>query len=143
VLHMRKELDVRPRPQMRMLNVHITWCMLTEVANHLEISYATYKIIHNRLKFCKACARWIPEQLTVLHKQTCLDVCQQPNRYCNECYDKTWTHHCKPESKRQSMDWEHPQLPSKKKSKSQPSPRKLMLTTISNACYSEMLTDRL
>jgi hypothetical protein len=26
--------------------------------------------------------------------------------------DETWIHHCEPESKQQSMEWKHPQLPS-------------------------------
>ncbi|PNF15535.1 hypothetical protein B7P43_G16529, partial [Cryptotermes secundus] len=118
----------------------------------------------------KVCARWVPKQLTVLHKQTRLDICQQHlDRYGNErdvfldriiTGDETWIHHCEPESKRQSMEWKHPQSPSKKNFKSQLSARKLMLTvyldsqgrilehfqergtTINSARYSEMLTDR-
>ena len=42
---------------------------IDEVANHELISHgSTYQIIHNRLGFHKVCARWVPEQLTVLHK---------------------------------------------------------------------------
>ena len=145
---------------------------IDEVANHLKISHGSaYEIIHNRLGFHKVCARWVPKQLTVLHKQTRLDICQQHlDCYGNErdvfldriiTGDETWIHHCEPESKRQSMEWKHPQSPSKKKFKSQPSTGKLMLTvfwdsqgpvlehyqergtTINSARYSEMLTDRL
>ncbi|PNF13580.1 hypothetical protein B7P43_G18274 [Cryptotermes secundus] len=51
---------------------------IDEVANHLKISHGSaYEIIHNRLGFHKVCARWVPKQLTVLHKQTHLDICQQ------------------------------------------------------------------
>jgi hypothetical protein len=107
----------------------------------LQISHGSaYEIIHNRLGFHKGCARWVPEQLTVLHKQTCLDICQQHLDRCgNErdgdalldriiTDDETWNHHCDPGSKQQSMEWKHPQLHSKKKFKRQPSTGKLMLT---------------
>jgi len=42
--------------------------------------------------------------------------------------DETWVHHYEPECKRQIMKWKHSQSPSRKKFKSQPSARKLMLT---------------
>jgi hypothetical protein len=29
--------------------------------------------------------------------------------------DETWVHHYEPESKRQSMEWKHPEWPTKKK----------------------------
>jgi len=49
-----------------------------EVANHLYIIHGSAcEIIHNRLGFHTVSARWIPKQLTVLHKQTRLDICQQ------------------------------------------------------------------
>ena len=128
-------------------------------------------MIHNKLGFHKVCARWIPKQLTEVHKQTRVDVCQKHLvHYSNEwdifldriiTGDETWVHHYKPESKWQSMEWKHPQLPCKKKFKIQPSAGKLVLTvfwdsqgpvlehyqergtTINSARYSEMLTDRL
>jgi hypothetical protein len=74
----------------------------------------------------------------MLHKQTRLDICQQHfDRYGNEgdafldriiTGDETWIHHYDPDSKRQSMEWKHPQSPTKKKFKSQPSTGKLILT---------------
>jgi hypothetical protein len=42
--------------------------------------------------------------------------------------DETWAHHYQPETKRQSMEWHHPQSPRKKKSKTTPSARKVMIT---------------
>ena len=75
--------------------------------------------------------------------------------------DKSWVHHYEPESKRQSMEWKHPQSPCNKKFKIQPSAGKEMLTvfwdsqgpvlehyqergtTINSAWHSEMLTERL
>ena len=51
---------------------------IVEVANCLQISHGSaYEIIHNRLGFHEVCARWISKQLTVLHKQTRMDICQQ------------------------------------------------------------------
>ena len=106
-----------------------------------------------------------------MDKQTRVDICQKHlDRYGNDrdisldriiTGDETWVHHYEPESKRQSMEWKHPQSPCKKKFKTEPSARKLMLTvfwdsqgpvlehyqergtTINSARYSEMLTDRL
>ena len=145
---------------------------IDKVAYCLQISHGSaYEIIHNRLGFNKVCARWVPKQLTQLHKQQRLDICQKHlDRYGNErdvflnrivTGDETWVHHYEPESKRQSMEWKHPNSPCKKKFKSQPSAGKLMLTvfwdsqgvvlehyqekgiTINSARYSEMLIDKL
>ena len=138
----------------------------------MQISYdSAYEMMHNKLGFHKVCARWVPKQLTGEHKEMCVDICQKHlYRYGNErdvlldriiTGDKTWDHHYKPEHKRQSMEWKHPQSPCKKNFKTQPSAGKLMLTlfwdsqgqvlehyqergtTINSAQYSEMLTDRL
>jgi len=44
----------------------------------LQISHGSaYEIIHNRLGFHKICTRWISKELTILHKQMRLDICQQ------------------------------------------------------------------
>jgi len=38
---------------------------IDELANHFEISRGSaYDIIHNRLRFRKVCARWVPTELT-------------------------------------------------------------------------------
>jgi len=48
---------------------------IVEVANCLQISHGSaYEMIQNRLGFRNVCARWISKQLTMLHKQTCLDI---------------------------------------------------------------------
>jgi hypothetical protein len=72
---------------------------------------------HSRVGFHEVCARWVPEQLTVLHKQTRLGIFQQHLDRCgNErdafrlvTGDETWIHHCESESKRQSTKLKHPQ----------------------------------
>ena len=145
---------------------------IDEVANCLHISHGSaYEVIHNRLDFHKVCARWIPIQLTMLHKQMHLDICQQNlDRYDKEgdafldriiTGDETWVHHYESGYRRQIMEWKHPQSPIRKKFKGQPSAGKLMRTvfwdsqgpvlehyqdkgtTINSAYYSEILTDRL
>ena len=103
---------------------------IDEVANCLQISHGSaYEIIHNRLGFHKVCARWIPKQLTMLHKQTRLDNRQQNlERYeKGDAFldrtitgDETWVHHYEPECKRLSMEWEHPQSPIRKNVRRQP-----------------------
>ena len=145
---------------------------IDEVAHVLQISCGSaYELMHNKLGFLKVCARWVPKQLTEMHKRTRLDTWQKHlDRYGNEwdifldrtiAGDEIRVHHYEPESKRQSMEWKHPQSPWKKKFKTQPSAGKLMLTvfwdsrgpvlehyqergtTINSVRYSEMFTDRL
>ena len=112
---------------------------IDEVTNCLQISHGSaYEIIHNRLGFHKVCARWIPKQLTMLHKQTRLDICQQNlDRYEKEgdafldriiTGDETWVHHYEPECKRLSTERKHLQSPIRKEVKSQPTAGKLLLT---------------
>ena len=115
------------------------WVAIDEVAHVLQISHdSAYEMTQNKLGFHKVCARWVPKQLTEVHKQTRVDICQKHlDRYGNErdifldkiiTGDETWVHHYDPESKGQSMEWKHPQSPCKKKFKTQPSAGKLMLT---------------
>jgi len=112
------------------------WLTIDEVPNRLQISHSSaYEIIHN---FHKVCARWIPKQLTMLHKQTRLHICQQNlDRYDKDSDafldriitdDETRAHHYEPECKWQIMEWKLPQSSIRKKLKSQPSAGKLMLT---------------
>ena len=101
--------------QVRDMVLLYRWLTTDEVANRLQIHHGSaYEIIHNRLGFHKVCARWIPKQPTMLHKQTCLHICQQNL----DCYDKdsdafldriitgdeTWAHHYEPECKWQIME---------------------------------------
>jgi len=54
------------------------WVIIHEVARQRQISHCSAcEIIHSRLAFHKVCARWVPEQLTELHKVKCLDICKQ------------------------------------------------------------------
>ena len=122
--------------------------------------------MHNKLGFHKICASWNPKQLTEVHKRewtSTKNIWIAMVIFLDRIItgDETWVHHYEPESKRQSMEWKHPQSACKKKFKTQPSAGKLMLavfwvspgpvleyyqeksTTINSARYSETLTDRL
>ncbi|GFT94441.1 histone-lysine N-methyltransferase SETMAR [Trichonephila clavipes] len=74
-----------------------------------------HKVVSEKLKFRKLCARWVPRLLTEEHKlkrMACaLDFL---DRYYKEgdqflerivTGDETWVSHITPESKRQSMEW--------------------------------------
>jgi len=72
------------------------------------------------------------------HKERSMQVCQDLlNQYEAEgdsfqdhiiTGDKTWCRHYEPESKRQSMEWQHVNSPSKKTFKMLPSVGKVMCT---------------
>ena len=51
---------------------------IDEVAHVLQISHGSvYELMHNKLGFHKVCARWVPKQLTEVHKQTRVDISQK------------------------------------------------------------------
>jgi hypothetical protein len=90
-----------------------------EVANCLQINYGyAFKIIRNRLRFHKVCARWDLKELTMLHTQTHLGIYQENwVRYGNDLDaffgriitgNETWISHCEPESKWHSMEGNYP-----------------------------------
>jgi len=118
------------------------WITVFEVAAHLDISYGpTYAILHDDLGYRKVCARWVPKELTVVHKRQRVEVVTQFVRRYEEdpsilettvTSDKTWVHHYDPESKRQSMEWRDPSSPAQKKFKRQSSAKKVMLTLFWN-----------
>jgi hypothetical protein len=139
------------------------WVMIDEVAHQRQISHCSaYEIIHRRLAFHKVCARWVPEQLTELHKEKCLDICKRlmggcsaEGDYCLERIvtgDETCIHHYNPDCK-------HPHSPTKKEFIMHPTAGSLMLTvfwnspqllmehyqergsTVNSTDYSEMLCD--
>lgn len=160
------DLKIQQAQEMILTNRRVK---IDEVACSLQISHGSaHEIIHDKLGFRKVCARWVPKDLTEMHKHNRVQICQRLlDRYNNEgeaflerivTGDETWVHHFEPESKRQSMEWKHPRSPVRKKFKSQPSAGKLMLTifwdskgpllehylekgsTVTSARYSEMLT---
>jgi hypothetical protein len=51
--------------------------IIDEVAHKLQINHCSaYEIIHSRLVFHKVSARWVPKQLTELHKEKHLYICK-------------------------------------------------------------------
>ena len=141
------------------------WVIIDEVAHRRQISHCSaYEIIHSKLALHKVCARWVPEQLTELHKEKCLDICKQLVDGCgaegDHCWeriftgDKTWIHHYEPDCKR-------PHSPTKKEFNMHPNAGRLMLTvfwdsqqlllehyqergsTVNSAQYSEMQCDEI
>ena len=59
---------------------------IDEVAHVLQICHSSaYEMMHNKLGLHKVCARWVPKQLTEVHKQTRVYICQKDlDRYGNE-----------------------------------------------------------
>ena len=67
-----------------------------------------YEMKYNKLGFLKVCTRRVPKQLTEVHKQTRVNICQKHlDLYGNErdilldrtiTGDEIWVHHYEPES---------------------------------------------
>jgi len=82
---------------------------------------SAHHIIHDKLKFPKVCARWVPKRLTPEMKEIRGDACQELLRRYEvdgEAFlqrivtgDETWVHFSEPERKRQSMEWHHTSSP--------------------------------
>jgi histone-lysine N-methyltransferase SETMAR len=70
------------------------------------------------LGYAKVCARWVPRSLTDDHKTVRKEVCSDLlSRYKADGESffswivtggETWIHNFEPETKRQSMEWNHP-----------------------------------
>ena len=79
------------------------------------------------LGMSKVSAGWVPRLLTEDQKKSQLDISMYMyllSRYEDDpeafmyrvvIQDETWVHHFDPESKKQSMQWKHPDSPSPKK----------------------------
>ncbi|XP_011049295.1 PREDICTED: histone-lysine N-methyltransferase SETMAR-like [Acromyrmex echinatior] len=78
-----------------------------------------HEIVSEKLEFRKVCARWVPRELTPLHKAT---------RVTAVTGDETWVAHYTPENKRQSMQWKHTYSPTAKKFKVVKSVKKIMVS---------------
>ena len=169
MLHMTKEPDDHLRPSLRTtLSMHVTWfCYIDDwllMKWHIFCKLAMVRSTNwctTNLGFIKSV-----QDGSQNNSQGCINKCawtlfKNLDHYGNEwdilnriiTCDRTWVHHYEPESKWQSMEWKHPQLPFKKKFKTQPSAvfrdsqgpvlehYQERGTTITSAWYSEMLTD--
>ena len=110
---------------------------INELAESLGVSAGSAVKIMGTLGYSKVCARWVPRQLTEAHKQSYLEACSELLEYCHSdktflqqivTRDETWVHHFETKSKTASMEWHHPTSPCSKKSKSQQSAGKVMVT---------------
>jgi len=116
----------------RLVTVH-------EIATHVDMSHGSaHHIVHDVLQFHKVFARWVPRQLTVELKEQCVDACQELLKRSEAegdgflerivTRDETWVHYHQPETKKASKEWRHTSSPKPKKSRTQPSAGKAMLT---------------
>ncbi|GFU20501.1 histone-lysine N-methyltransferase SETMAR [Trichonephila clavipes] len=97
-----------------------------------------HKVVSEKLKFRKLCARCVPRLLTEEHKlkrMACaLDFLDRYHKEGDKFLeridtgDETWVSHITPESKRQSMEWRYTNSPVRVKAKRTISTRKIMAT---------------
>jgi len=110
----------------------------SEIAEALHISQNRVSVIVKNLGFKKVCARWVPRMLTDDLKKRRVDASKELlARYRSQgrasflsivMGDETWVHHYDPETKRQSMEYRHPNSPRVRKFKTQKSANKIMMT---------------
>ena len=108
-----------------------------ELASKLDVNIGSAHSILASLGYSKVCARWAPRQLTEDHKTEKVCCCTEllEHHQGNPTFleriitgDETWVYHFKPESKRRSIQWRHPNSPRTKKFKAQKSAGKIMAT---------------
>ena len=110
-----------------------------DIANAPDISKErVHYIITVHLGYRKVSARWVPRQLTVEMKAQRKTICTQLLErftYDGERFQRSiitsgesWVHHYDPESKMQSMQYQHKNSPAPKKFKVVASARKVLLT---------------
>jgi len=112
---------------------------IDETAAEFNMSHGSvYSIVHDDLGYRKVCSRWVPRQLSDVHKHAQQTIYQEhldPHACEGDAFlhrivtgDESWVYHYEPESKRQSMHWKHPLSPANKKFKTHTSTGKVMLT---------------
>ena len=108
-----------------------------DLALELDISKSVVHEIVQKLGYRKVSARWVPKQLTDVHKEQrrvmsaqLLDRFRFRHAELENVItgDETWVHRVTPETKRDSMTWKHAGSPVARKFKVQNSARKLMAT---------------
>jgi histone-lysine N-methyltransferase SETMAR len=113
-----------------------------QLAVQLSVSNGSAMAIIDALGYSKVCPRWVPRSLTTEHGRQRKTICSELlERFDAEgeaflsrivTGDERWAHHYEPETKRQSMEWHHPQSPRKKKFKTTPSAGRVMITVFWN-----------
>ena len=89
---------------------------VAQLAHDLGISSGSVvAILHEKLRYSKVCARWVPHLLTEDQKKVCVDWCRQMLNHFNGgeskgvweivSGDETWVYSFDPETKQQSAQW--------------------------------------
>jgi len=109
-----------------------------QLAVQLSVSNGSAMAIIDALGYSKVCARLFPRSLTNENRRQKKAMCSallerfdaEGEAFLSRIVtgDETWAHHYEPETKRQSMEWHHPQSPRKKKFKTTSSAGKVMIT---------------
>ena len=118
---------------------------IDELADHFDVRHgAVYYIITNKLKMTKVSARWVPRILSEEDKS----VRVQTSKHLLERYereverflqsiikcDESWLHFYDPETKAESMVWEHTSSPPPKKAKVVKPAQKVMFLVFASFC---------
>jgi len=103
-----------------------------------SVSNGSAMVIIDALGYSNICARWVPQSIITEHRCQRKAISSELLEHFDaegETFlyriitgDETWAHHYEPETKRQSMEWHHPQSPRKEKFKTTPSAGKSMTT---------------
>ncbi|XP_029646115.2 uncharacterized protein LOC115219953 [Octopus sinensis] len=99
---------------------------IRQLAQEVKISvWSVEKVIHDHLHMQKLSAQWIPRMLTPFQEQKRVNCFQAHTAMCQENdedffgrlipQDETWVHHYDPETRVQSKQWKHVNLPHPKK----------------------------
>ena len=113
---------------------------VVELASECGISNGSvYTIILEHLGMPKISARWVLRNQNMQDRQQRVESSQELLEVYNAnpedfhthlvTRDETWLHHWDPDTK-ESMQWKHPGSPLPKKSRTQPSPSKVMATVL-------------
>jgi histone-lysine N-methyltransferase SETMAR len=109
-----------------------------QLALQFSISTGSVCSIIETLGYSKVCSKLVPRSLTTDHRIQRKTISSELLEHFNAegedflsrivTGDETWVHHFEPETKRQSMEWHHPQLSRKKKFETDPSAGKVIVT---------------
>jgi len=90
-----------------------------QLAVQLSVSNGSAMAIIDALGYSKVRARWVPQSLTTEHRYQRKAICSElfghfeaeEKAFLSRIVtgDKIWAHHYELETKRQSMEWHHPQ----------------------------------
>ena len=113
------------------------------LAEKLHVSRDRVHVIVRKLGYRRVCATWVPKLLTAEMKERRKRAAREllarhgreGNRFTGTLItaDETWVRHYEPETRRESMEYRHPESPRPKKLKISRSSNKLMLSVFWDA----------